>query len=205
MLRFFRTVLVVTVVTASNATAAPGVQLSIRDGRVWLTADGATAAEILTEWARVGQTAIANGERVPSGPLTLQLDGVPEANALEIVLRSAGGFVAVDREQSAQLASPSLSRYARVVVVQASAGPMPAAAPAPVFSAFPTPAGDAPPASVASSPFGAPAAATAPNAIEIAPGVRRLFGADGLPVPDDQDGAPPPPPPASPRGRGGLP
>ena len=60
------------------AMGGPRVQLTIRGGRVWLTADGATAAEILTEWARVGQTAIANGERVPSGPLTLQLDGVPD-------------------------------------------------------------------------------------------------------------------------------
>src|SRR5438105_2519963 len=38
------------------AIGGPRVQLTIRDGRVWLETDGATAAEILAEWARVGQT-----------------------------------------------------------------------------------------------------------------------------------------------------
>jgi hypothetical protein len=206
------------------AMGGPRVQLTIRDGRVWLNTDGATAGEILAEWARVGQTSIANGERVQSGPLTLQLDGALEADALDIVLRSAGGFVAVDRAPGAQLAAPSLSRYARVVVVPGSAAspqerepfrraePMRTfpPAPAPAFSAVPASAGDAPPTAAAQPAFGSPpvvappafGAPAVPNTIPIAPGVQRLIGPDGLPVPDDQDGAPPPPP--RPRGRGGL-
>jgi len=183
---------------AAAATGGPRVQLTIRDGRVWLETDGATVGEILAEWARVGQTSIANGERVQSGPLTLQLDGVAEADALDIVLRSAGGFVAIDRVPGDQLPASSLSRYARVVVVPTNSGPTPAAstlaralapapAPAPVFNAF-------------ASPASAPPPTTAPNAIAVAPGVQRLIGPDGMPVPDDQEGAPPP----TPRGRGGL-
>src|SRR5262245_27137793 len=97
--------LVGTMTAAANGD--PRVQLTIRDGRVWLRTDNATAAEILAEWVRVGETSIANGERVQSGPLTLQLDGVRESDALEIVLRSAGGYVAVDRNSVAQAASSS--------------------------------------------------------------------------------------------------
>jgi hypothetical protein len=188
------------------AIGGPRVQLTIRDGRVWLTTDGATAGEILAEWARVGQTTIVNGERVPSGPLTLQLDGALEADALDIVLRSAGGFVAIDREAASQIARPSLSRYARVVVVPTSGRPsdgVPSLPPAtPSVVASPVMPGYIPPPSATPGAF-AGAAQPLPDSIETAPGVRRLIGPDGLPVPDDQDNAPPPRP-ATGRGRGGV-
>jgi hypothetical protein len=161
--------------------AAPNVRLSIQDGRVWLTADRATVGEILAEWARVGQTQIANGERVRSGPLTLQLNGVPESAALDLLLRSAGGYVAVEREAS-RWTAPTMSQYGRIVVVPASTGPADAVR----VAATPT---SPPPAFVAPTPL-----PPVPDAVETAPGVRRLIGSDGLPVPDDQEDAPPPPP-----------
>src|SRR5712671_6982064 len=52
--------------------AAPGVQLTIREGRVWLAADRASVAQILSEWARVGRTQVVNAELVTGAPLTLQ-------------------------------------------------------------------------------------------------------------------------------------
>src|SRR5262249_29103917 len=179
-----------------SAFGGPRVRLAISDGRVWLETDGATAAEILAEWARVGQTSIANGESVNSERLTLQLDGVLEGDALGIVLRSAGGFVAVDREAGTPIANSSLSRYARVVVVPVNAGPTPAATVAPAFNAATLPA---------ATPRPTPRAA-APASIEIAPGVRRLIGPDGLLVPDDQDEVPPrtTATPLRQRGRGGA-
>ena len=76
--RLFQVVVVVIGIGASSAAAAPRVQLSISDGRVWLETDRATAGQILAEWARVGGTRIVNGDRVNGEPLTLVLRGVPE-------------------------------------------------------------------------------------------------------------------------------
>jgi glycosyltransferase involved in cell wall biosynthesis len=180
---------------AAAPTAAPSVRLSIQDGRVWLTADRASVGEILAEWARVGQTQIANAERVQSGPLTLQLNGMPEPAALDLLLRSAGGYVAVEREAS-RLTAPTMSRYGRIVIVPASAGPADAVR----FAATPTPA----PAPAFIAPQPPP---PVPASVETSPGERRLIGPDGVPVPDDQDDAPPPMPTSAttpPRGRGGL-
>ena len=50
--------------------ASADVQLTIQDGRVTLLAKDATVKQILTEWARVGQTKIVNVERIPGGPVT---------------------------------------------------------------------------------------------------------------------------------------
>jgi hypothetical protein len=81
----------------ASASPAGQVKLEIRDGLVTLDARDATVREILAEWARVGQTRVVNAERVPAGPVTLQLSDVPERKALEIVLRSVAGFVAAPR------------------------------------------------------------------------------------------------------------
>ena len=73
------------------------VQLTMSAGRVTLSAKNATVGQILAEWAKVGQTKIVNAERVPGGPMTLELANVPEVQALEILLRSAGGYVLAPR------------------------------------------------------------------------------------------------------------
>ncbi|MBP7572100.1 MAG: hypothetical protein KBA95_18745 [Acidobacteria bacterium] len=101
------------------------VQIQIRDGRITLQARDASPREILAEWARVGQTRIVNAERVPGGPLTITLTDVPEAKALDLVLRSAGGYLAAPRAAGATASS----QYDRIVVL-AIARP-PAGVPAP--------------------------------------------------------------------------
>src|SRR3954468_11207547 len=86
--------------SASLAFALPAnaeVQLSLRDGRVTLVARDATVRQILAEWARVGKTKIVNGERIPGGPLTLELKDVPEAEALDVLLRTLSGYIAAPR------------------------------------------------------------------------------------------------------------
>ena len=115
--------------TASAASAQ--VQLSLRDGRVTVVATNATVRQILAEWARVGQTKIVNAERIPGGPLTLELTNVPEQEALDILLRSVTGYMAAPRS----VAVASLSRYDRILVLPtaATARPPVSAAPAPVF------------------------------------------------------------------------
>ncbi len=56
------------------APARAEVQLRIENGLVSLKATNATVREILAEWARVGQTRIVNGERMPGGPITHRAD-----------------------------------------------------------------------------------------------------------------------------------
>ena len=117
------------VLTASVASAQ--VQVSLREGRVTVVATNATVRQILAEWARVGQTKIVNGERIPGGPLTLELTDVPEQDALDILLRSVTGYLAAPRP----VAVASLSRYDRILVLPtaATARPPASASPAPVF------------------------------------------------------------------------
>src|SRR5438067_9267539 len=129
--------------TCSSAFA--DVQLTLQDGRVSIVARDATVRQILTEWARVGQTKIVNVERIPGGSMTLELADVPEGQALDVLLRGVSGYMAAPRAT----AIASLSIFDRVIVMPTIAAPHPAVtaqAPAPVFQqpqfAQPTPAAD---------------------------------------------------------------
>ena len=64
----------VSLLTASTAVAE--VKVTMQEGRVSIVAKDATVRQILTEWARVGQTKIVNVERIPGGPMTLELTNV---------------------------------------------------------------------------------------------------------------------------------
>jgi hypothetical protein len=100
------------------------VRFAIVDGRVDLVANQATIAEVLAAWERVGQTRIVNAERLGTEPLTLQLSGVLEGQALDIVLRSTGGYVATERKGP----SLGLSRFEQILVLPAGRPPNAAAA-----------------------------------------------------------------------------
>jgi len=117
---------------AFASTASAQVTLTMHEGRVSLVAKDATLRQILAEWARVGQTQIVNGDRVPGGPLTLQLTNVPEQQALDTILRPLTGYVAAPR----QAIAPNLSQFDRIVVVPTIA---PAAAPVSAAATPPPP------------------------------------------------------------------
>src|SRR5712691_4798060 len=89
------------------------VHLTMHDGRVSIVAKDATVREILTEWARVGQTRIVDVERIPGTPVTLELDNVTESQALEVLLRSLSGYIAAPRAVGAA----NLSYYDRIIVM----------------------------------------------------------------------------------------
>ena len=109
------------------APAAAGeLRLEFADGFVTLSAKEVPARDILQEWARKGQTRIVNADKVPGTPVTLELARVPERQALEVVLRSASGYMAAMRA-----AGPGQSSFDRIVVMPASAAPPRAAAPPP--------------------------------------------------------------------------
>jgi hypothetical protein len=148
------------------ATASAEVRVTMHDGLVTIIAKDATLRQIIAEWARVGQAKVINAERIPGGPVTLELVNVPEVQALDTLLRSVAGYLAAPR---AELAS-NLSHFDRIVVMPTSAAPRsqpvaqaptfqqqfpppveedvdeprpnantPVAAPRPVFGRFPAP------------------------------------------------------------------
>ncbi|AMY12642.1 hypothetical protein LuPra_05923 [Luteitalea pratensis] len=120
--------------------SAQSVSLTLRDGRVTLITQNATPAAILAEWARLGQVKVVDAERIPGSPLTLRLENVPEREALDIVLRSAAGYIAAPRSQAV---AGSVSRFDRVIVMATSPGAASAAKPAAALQR-PAPAAAAP-------------------------------------------------------------
>lgn len=118
------------VVAPAAHAQTPGVQLTIRDGRVTLTATQASVRQILAEWERQGQMKVTGAEKLTGAPITLTLTDVPEKQALDIVMRGIPGYMAIDR--TAASPSASASRYDRVMVMARAATPV---------AATPTPAG----------------------------------------------------------------
>jgi hypothetical protein len=131
-IKALQTLLLVAVSSIAVPSAAlADVHVTMQNGRVSVVARDATIRQILTEWARVGQTKIVNVERIPGGPITLELNNVPESTALEVLLRAMSGYIAAPRAVEAG----NLSRYDRIIVMPtlASARPPVSSTPPPVF------------------------------------------------------------------------
>jgi hypothetical protein len=119
---------------AVASTASAEVQLTMQNGRVSLVAKDATVRQILTEWARVGETKIVNLERVPGGPITLELNNVTEAQALEVLLRALSGYITAPRPVDVA----NLSHFDRIIIMPTLAAARPASVSAPpVFQQTP--------------------------------------------------------------------
>jgi hypothetical protein len=99
------------------------VKLSFSNGLVTIAATDATPRQILAEWARQGQVRITNLERLAGGPITIRLTDVPEAQALETLLRGTAGYVAAPRAESVVAASG----YDRIMLMPGVAPAAPAA------------------------------------------------------------------------------
>lgn len=110
---------------ASAQTRA--LQVTMKDGRVTIVARNVSLREVLQEWARVGKTTIVNAEKLAGPPLTLQLVDSSERDALDILLRSAAGYLAVPRAAS----NPGTSVYDRIAILATSRAPAAMAAAAP--------------------------------------------------------------------------
>jgi len=138
----------VLVLAGSNARAE--VQVTMQNGLITIIAKDATLRQIMTEWARVGQTKVVNVERIPGGPMTLELTNVSEEQALSVLMRPLSGYLAAPRAA----AEPNVSRFDRIVVMptvaaarQPTTTTTVAAPPPPVFQApqplqAPQPPGD---------------------------------------------------------------
>lgn len=115
-----RKALLFSIVTAALLLPSSGtageLKVSLSGGRATIIADEVPVRAILQEWARVGQSRIVNVEKLVGPPVTLRLINVPEQDALEVLLRSASGYVAAPRAQA--IANASL--YDRIVILATS-------------------------------------------------------------------------------------
>lgn len=128
----------VAAVLLAPCQALAAVTVTIANGTVSVSAQDATVRQILTEWARVGQTRIVNIERVSGPPISIELTNVPEAQALDTLLRAVSGYLAAPRASVVANASA----YDRIFILPTSTGtparPGPAAGPGtPAFQAPP--------------------------------------------------------------------
>lgn len=103
---------------AATATAGE-LSVKISNGRATVIAKDVPVRQILAEWAKVGETKIVNGEKIPGGPVTLELVDVPEKEALDVLLRTAAGYIAAPRPANLVGAS----QFDRVIVLATSRPP----------------------------------------------------------------------------------
>ncbi|HYB96186.1 MAG TPA: hypothetical protein VEC39_14530 [Vicinamibacterales bacterium] len=102
-------------------SAAQSLKLDFHDGLVSVDATNVPVRTILTEWGKIGGTKIVGAEKLTGLPLTVKLINVPEAKALETILRSAAGYMAAPR---ATASGPSM--YDRILVLATTSTPPPA-------------------------------------------------------------------------------
>jgi len=112
---------------AAAPVAAQQLTLEFNQGLVTIDAAGVPVRTILNEWAKRGGTKVVGSERITGAPLTVKLIDVPEAKALEVILRSVAGYMAAPRSTG-----QGASVYDRILVMATSSAPAPAPArPAP--------------------------------------------------------------------------
>jgi hypothetical protein len=104
--------------TASTALAGE-LSVKIANGRATVIAKEVPVRQILAEWARVGETRVVNAEKIVGGPVTLELVDVPEKEALDVILRTAAGYIAAPRPVNVAGAS----QFDRVIVLATSRPP----------------------------------------------------------------------------------
>lgn len=104
---------------APAASEAQQMKLQIQNGLVTLDAQNVSVRQILAEWARVGGTRIVNGEKVAGPPVTLQINGMPERQALDSILRGVSGYMLAGRP----MASAGASAFDRILILPTSAAP----------------------------------------------------------------------------------
>lgn len=94
-------------------SAEEQLKFTLKDARITIVAQNVTLQEILAEWTRVGQTEFVGADTLRDQRVTAQLFEVPEAHALEVLLRSTAGYLARYRTGR----SDSASSFDRVRIV----------------------------------------------------------------------------------------
>jgi hypothetical protein len=137
MQKLFRCLLATAAIIGVAVSADAGeLTVTIADGKATILAKDVPVRQILAEWARVGGTRMVNAEKIPGGPVTLQLVEVPEKEALDLLLRSAAGYLAAPRQPG----TIGSSQYDRVMILATSrppANPAPSTQPRPMVTPMP--------------------------------------------------------------------
>jgi hypothetical protein len=115
----FCLVFALSTVGVASTAAAGELTVKIANGRATIIAKDVPVRQILAEWAKVGETKVVNGEKIPGGPVTLELVDVPEKEALDTLLRTAAGYIAAPRPANVTGAS----QFDRVIVLATSRPP----------------------------------------------------------------------------------
>ena len=120
MKSFLRCVMLAALVAVVPASASAGdLKMTMQGGRVTIIAQDVTIRQILIEWARLGQTTVVNADKIIAPPVTLQIIDRPESEALDILLRSASGYVAAPRA----MAAAGASTFDRIFIMPPSRAP----------------------------------------------------------------------------------
>lgn len=117
--------------TVAPMYADDDLELSFDGGRVTVVATEVPLPTILDAWSRLGNTRFVDAERVSGQAISVEMIDVPEREALRVLLRAVGGYVAAPRA----VAQPGTSAYDRVLIM-ATSRRLPRRAPAYASSPF---------------------------------------------------------------------
>lgn len=100
-------------VAAPGPVAADDLELSFDAGRVTLVAADVPLVTILDEWTRLGDTRFVAANGLPARPVSVRMVDVAEREALRVLLRAAGGYIAESRSAR----QPGVSAFERVLIM----------------------------------------------------------------------------------------
>lgn len=100
-------------VAAGGPVAADDLELSFHAGRVTVVAADVPLVELLDEWTRLGATRFVAADGLPARPVSVRMVDVPEREALRVLLRAAGGYIAESRSAR----QPGVSAFERVLIM----------------------------------------------------------------------------------------
>ncbi len=123
--------------SSPRVAQAQELALAFHEGLITLDARNVSVRHLLDEWARLGNVVVVNAELAGDARVSLHLAEVPEREAIGIVLRSAGGYVAVDR--GPHTGGPSV--FSQILVLDESHLPAVAASSTPASSPSPSATG----------------------------------------------------------------
>jgi hypothetical protein len=120
MKKYLGTALAAVVLAAAPFPVSAGeLKLSLNNGRATVIATDVPLNQILSEWARIGKTTIVNGDKLTGPPVTVVLQDVPEREALEVLLRSASGYIVAARPEI----TANVSTFDRILIMPTSRAP----------------------------------------------------------------------------------
>jgi hypothetical protein len=113
---------------SASEASSQSLTLHIEKGLVTLEAENVTVDEVLTRWSRITRLNVVSKTGTGSDiPLSLHLSGVPEREAMALLLKGLSGYIMGERIDPVT----GLPTIDRLLILTQSAGLAPAFVPAP--------------------------------------------------------------------------